>query len=263
VAPGGPFGQPEPIGHRGGDDVRYTDDTDDSGYAEETGYAHETGDTGDTDYLEAYDEPPRRDPRVVLAVVAAILAVVVGLWFALSALTGPDDDEAATEQPTPPAGETTSPAPQPTTPTTTAQAPIAIASADALDPEGDGTENSETVADAIDGDPDTVWKSETYKSAAFGGLKDGLGLAVSLGDPSAVSAVTLTLNGSGGSVELRTASEPSFDDSTVVATADVSDGPVELALDKPVEAQHLVLWFTELPDVGGEFRIEIAEVDVR
>lgn len=220
--------------------------------------------THDTDEdVAEYEDAPRRNPRVVIAAVVAAVAVVVALWMALGALTGPDAEPTA-EESAPPAVVTT-PTPTATSPTETepATTPIQIDSAEALDPGGDGSENNEIEADAVDGDPDTVWKSETYNTAAFGGLKEGVGLAVSLSNPATVTGVTLTVNGSGGSVELRTASGPTLDGSRVVATADVAGGTLEIDLDEPVETQHLVVWFTELPEVGGEFRVELAEVDVR
>ncbi len=217
--------------------------------------------TGDGDGRPA---GPGRDPRLVLALVAGAVTLVVLLWLLIGALTGPDGEQTA-EPSTPPttSGEASAPPSSEPAGTTPPATTIEVTGAVALDPGGDGSENDDTVADAIDDDPSTFWRSETYNSAAFGGLKDGLGVAITLAQPSTVSGVTLLVNGSGGAVELRTAAGPDFEGSTVVASAPVTGDPVELTLDEPVETQYLVLWFTELPEVGGEFRIELAQVDVR
>ncbi|WNB85597.1 hypothetical protein [Cellulomonas sp. ATA003] len=75
-----------------------------------------------------------------------------------------------------------------------------IASGAQLDPPpaGDENEHPEAVDLAIDGDPSTVWYTRTYGTPQFGGLKDGLGYAVTLAEPAPVSTVTLQVRGSGG-----------------------------------------------------------------
>jgi hypothetical protein len=60
------------------------------------------------------------------------------------------------------------------------------------------------VPNAVDGDAATVWRTERYRSAAFGGLKPGVGLLVDLGAPTPVSSVELTTL-PGTTVELRAA----------------------------------------------------------
>jgi hypothetical protein len=47
-------------------------------------------------------------------------------------------------------------------------------------PDGDGKEHDDQAARAIDGDPATYWETETYRSDRFGGLKDGVGLVLTL-----------------------------------------------------------------------------------
>src|SRR4029079_11798284 len=65
-----------------------------------------------------------------------------------------------------------------------------------LDPQGDGEENSDEAAAAVDGDQNTSWTTLTYKQQLGpGGLKRGVGLVVDLGQSSAVRRVDLTLVG--------------------------------------------------------------------
>jgi hypothetical protein len=77
-----------------------------------------------------------------------------------------------------------------------------------FDPEGDGQERPGSVANAHDGDPSTAWETERYDSAGFGGLKDGVGLLLDLGAPTAVRRVEVALTRAGVSAELRAADEP-------------------------------------------------------
>jgi hypothetical protein len=205
---------------------------------------------------------------VALAVVAAL--VVVGLAFALNSLSSLGGDGSPAAQPTggtqqqtgtPSASGEPSAPPESSAPG--AAAPT-VQGVRTLDPQGDdGTENDETAPRAIDGDPGTAWESSTYSNAEFGNLKDGVGLVVDLGRPSTLSGVTLTVNGSGGQVEVRSASGPGLDGSEVLATEDVGGQPVEVTLEQPVETQYVVLWFTRLPETGAGFRVELAEVQVR
>ena len=71
------------------------------------------------------------------------------------------------------------------------------------DPDGDQHENPSTVINAYDQDPVTAWMTSTYNSAAFGGLKPGVGLLVDFGQPVTVARVGLGLTAAGADVELR------------------------------------------------------------
>lgn len=217
-----------------------------------------------------YADPPRNNPtqKIVLAVVAAL--VVTGLVLAVRTLSGVGgDDDAPTAAPT--AATTTSPAPTttPASPSPTATTPPApaaqpaVAGITTLDPQGGDGENDDEVSDAIDDDTGSYWPSSTYTSADFGGLKDGVGVVVQLEQATPVSAVTLTLRGSGGAFELRTAPGAGLGGSQVVAEGTVTGEPVELALPEPVETQHLIVWFTELPETDAGYRVELADVQVR
>jgi hypothetical protein len=135
----------------------------------------------------------------------------------------------------------------------------------ALDPQGDDSENNDLAARAIDGDTSTAWRSERYDNAQFGGIKKGVGLAVDLGDPVRVAAVTLTAPGSGGLVELRSADSPDYDGSSRIARGRI-DGSGHVALNpgKAVTTRYLIVWFTRAPQQSnGENRVLVDEIDVR
>lgn len=146
-------------------------------------------------------------------------------------------------------------------------------SATPIDPAGDGSERNETAAFAIDGDDDTFWRTERYRSAGFGGLKPGVGLVVDLGGPARVREVTLDTESESWSVELFLGDDFSGSRSTwgdpVAAGSDL-DGKVDFDIDDLVGRQLLV-WITDpgTSDDGNDdgddpdHRFELTEVEVR
>jgi eukaryotic-like serine/threonine-protein kinase len=135
----------------------------------------------------------------------------------------------------------------------------------ALDPQGDDSENNDLAARAIDGDTGSAWRSEHYDTAQFGGIKKGVGLAVDLGDPVDVSALTLTAPGTGGIVEMRTADSPDYEGSSAVARGRIEgSGKVALTPPKPLHTRYVIVWFTRAPQQSnGEHRVIVDEIDVR
>jgi hypothetical protein len=215
--------------------------------------------------------PPREQARLVLVVLAVLLVVV--FVFAGRQLLNFNPAPLITSgggAPTTPKGSATA---APSSPTASASSspgaspaarPVDIAGVQAVDPQGDDSENNELAARAIDGDTGTAWRSERYDTPAFGGIKKGVGLALDLGDPTAVTSVTLTAPGTDGTVELRTGDSPDYDGSTVLAQGRVKGGRVVLTPPKPVQTRYLLLWFTRAPEQdSGERRVLVDEVDVR
>jgi len=142
-----------------------------------------------------------------------------------------------------------------------AAAPV-VASIGVLDPQGDGEENPDLTARAMDGDPATYWRSRSYVNPAFG-MKQGIGLDVQLTGPATVTEVELTLMGNGGHVQVKTdAADPV--NAPVLAEADMGPTTV-ITLPEPTTTSRVVLWFTSLPvaDSDGKNRVELAEVVVR
>ena len=193
---------------------------------------------------------------LALVAVAAIL-VTVGLTLAkddLGNLFGEDP-----------------PARTPGSQTTTAAAsPIRGVDGAAYDPLGDGGEHDEDAPNAVDGNTGTTWETDRYRSAQLGSLKAGVGLVLSLPEPKQARDLTLTLTAAGADFTVYGTT-----DDTVPAT--VGDGTgwrpvgsredaaekltVKLSGDGP--QQHYLVWFTNLPQDGGGYRIGIAEAVLR
>ena len=225
-------------------------------------------------------ERRRRGPVLaVLGLVAALLVALVVLVVAnASALGGvlgiaPSDastgsaaasDAAGADGAAPGTG-----ASEPAADGATEGAPAAeVTGATPADPFGDGTENDAAASRAVDGDLATSWTSSTYTSAALGNLKRGVGLSLQLGDgttPSTVTSLSLTTQGTGGTVEVRSSPDGGYEGSTVLTTTAAGTGgqTVEVPLDQPATATHLLLWFTQLPANGTGYAAAVDEVSAR
>ncbi|CAN5249638.1 hypothetical protein BH20ACT9_BH20ACT9_20360 [soil metagenome] len=141
-----------------------------------------------------------------------------------------------------------------------------VSRVESFDPEGDGSENDDRLAYLVDGDPATAWRTDTYNSSAFGGLKGGVGVRVDLGAERQVEAVTLTTATPGIEFDVRVADTPSddLDDWRPVATVDQTGERVGLGFDDPERTRHVLIWLTgTLPDVAGGYRAEISGLTIR
>jgi serine/threonine protein kinase len=201
-----------------------------------------------------------RTTRLARYIAAALLICGAGLVAAQLVATAMDDDE-------PPTSSSAAPDPSESD---VAVAPddasaIPVVAATDFDPGGEGEENRDQVALAIDGDVETAWTTSSYKRRPdLGGLKPGVGLVLDLGSTSTVRAVTVDLVGSGTSLELRAADEEgtTADDYSTVASATDAGRQVILEPEDTVQARYLLLWLTSLPPDGGDFRGGISEVVV-
>jgi hypothetical protein len=216
--------------------------------------------------------PPREQSRLVLVVLGVLLVVAFVfagrqlLSFSPEPLISSGGGAPSTPRASASAAPTSpAPAPSPSTPGSAPSAtPVAIAGVQALDPQGDESENNDLAARAIDGETDTAWRSERYDTPAFGGIKKGVGLALDLGDPTAVTSATLTAPGTDGAVELRAGDSPDYDGSTVVAQGRMDGGRVVLRTARPVQTRYLLVWFTRAPEQdNGERRVLVSEIDIR
>ncbi len=199
-----------------------------------------------------------------LVIVAAVLGV-----FGVSRIGR------SSTQPVAPATTTTSarPAATPTpsgSATTTAPTvaaaltPIGIVQAQAWDPQGDNQEGNASASRSVDGDPSTLWRSQTYRTAAFGGLaKTGIGLILDLGQQTTVKQVQVDLRG-GSDLTAYVASRESLDGATSIGTSTGVDGTVTFtAPPEGAKGQLVILWFTRLASDGGSgYQAQVAEVRV-
>ena len=205
---------------------------------------------------EDEDEVPgRRWMRLAFAVAAACL-LLIAIVFAFNLGRGRS-----------PLGADPDPAPDSseTTPSGTAS-PITGLTATDLDPQGDPPEEHPELAPlAVDGDPSTAWRTETYlQDLGPAGLKTGVGLLLDLGSSQEVSDVDLTLVGEPSDVNIYLSDQAPSGIAGLTPVATVAAAEQErVTLDEPATGRFLVLWFTSLPAAEGGYRGEVAEVVVR
>ena len=73
-------------------------------------------------------------------------------------------------------------------------------------PEGEA-DAPELAGLAIDGNPATVWPTDTYSDAApFPDFKNGVGLMLQLPQPATLGSVTINVNSTGTAVQIRSSS---------------------------------------------------------
>lgn len=197
-------------------------------------------------------EPPpdRRSLRLPLLFGALALVLVVGVVAAVALSTGPRVAPAA------------------------APSVLSVRTADDFDPKADGGsggENAKQVPLAVDGDPETAWRTERYrKLPTLGGLKPGVGLVLDLGEPRQVVRVEVAVSGSGTDLELRVPARevqaaPMRTEQQWRAVGDATGatGVVTITPSEPVRTRFLLVYLTSLAPSGeGYFRTGVAEIVV-
>lgn len=140
--------------------------------------------------------------------------------------------------------------------------PVAIAGVASISGNNDGRDNPDTAGAAMDGKPETSWRTATMRSSAMKG-KGGYGLDINLGQtPVKVRKVVVTSSANGGVLQLRqtTAADPSG--GVLLGSQPVTENTI-FQLDQAVETNELVLWSTELPTApGGGYRLIISELQI-
>jgi serine/threonine-protein kinase len=148
-----------------------------------------------------------------------------------------------------------------------------IVDAAAFDPPpGDRSERDGAVDLALDGDAGTAWRSECYNSAAFGGLKDGVGLLLQVdatGSP-ATLGVDTPLGGWSAVVYAAAEPAPALDEwGPPVGSVDTAAAGQNTITLEGASAPFLLLFFTALPSEanpecpgGHPFAVTVAELAV-
>lgn len=221
----------------------------------------------DDDEDDDEDESPSLSRASTVIIVVAIIALLVGLLFAvknlvqLSKVPFTDKDiPAASTVPSVPAAANPGPQ-QPAQPTQPA-APITISGAQSLDPFGDNNEHPELAGNLVDGDPSTEWYSRFYNSATMDSKK-GIGVAVTLASPAQVSAIELQGTGNGGHVQIRATSPEDPQGGTLLAEGAFTQGTTTFEF-TPTETGSIVVWVTELPKASdGLSKVTISEITLR
>ena len=213
------------------------------------GRAGGSGTTGATGAASA--EPRRRSvlfPVMVVVFIALALAVagvLIGNTLSDGGLFG-DDGSAAPTTTAPGGGEI----------------PLTVTAATSFDPFGDdGEENEDAAPRAVDGDPATAWVTSTYNSVDFGGLKDGVGLVLTLDRAAELASLTVASPTPGWTADVYVAEHAAPDLAgwgAPVATGVAMGAETSVDLGGATGGAVLI-WITSLPEGRA---VEIADVAV-
>jgi len=131
---------------------------------------------------------------------------------------------------------------------------VAITETKPYDPSpGDGEENDDDLDNLIDGKESTSWSTELYRSAAFGNLKEGVGLDFTLEAPITIMEIVSTVEGWEGELLQSTSSGlqakiTNLDSSRKIYT-----------LREAITGGRM--WFTRLTELSdGKYGVELSEI---
>jgi eukaryotic-like serine/threonine-protein kinase len=259
------------------------DDGSDTGEVPLVATALEVADPPATEVRPASEAPalpvaptPRRPPRKgggrrVLPIALLVLVLVAGIGWAAylgSSLVGGDakGDPTTSSNSTPRVTTATGGA------TTTAPSPVVTdltaASYDPSSGGGDGDEHPDETGNAVDGDPGTRWRTDTYRgNAEFNGIKPGVGLILSAPSPVTATALGLQagLDGWTGRVYTApgTSPPPGIDGWTPVSESfSARTVPMDVPLDGKPSRLYLI-WITKLAPTETGFAASISEAELK
>lgn len=220
--------------------------------------------------LTSSDDPGTQNRRrrgVLIGLAAGAVVIIVALVLLATVLSrifgdvsgtsigeqlglNPPSEESSGEQTT-------------TTPGTVVQ-PV---SATVFSPAG-GADNPDLAGLAIDGDPATVWPTDTYSDAdPFPSFKNGVGLLLALPSPTRVASVSLGVTSTGTQVQIRSASSanPSSLDATTALTQPqtLQPGQNTIQVNATEPTSNLLVWISKMGSTNGQSRTDINEITVR
>ena len=226
-------------------------------------------------------EPVRNSRKIIVGVAALALIAIVGLVFGIRAISdsgkpSPKTTTQANAGETPAGTDGSQPAPAPA-PTKIALTPKMLR---IVDPPAGQREDQDQAANLGDNDPDTVWQTQHFKSANFGGRKAGMGVLIDLGTPRSLAEVRVETSSPGVSMDIRTGpsdyGDNSEGDDKIVKTykklgdADTNSkiegtNRVFSVFDPAQKYQYVLVFMTELPrsdDDRSRYQVSINKIEV-
>lgn len=151
-----------------------------------------------------------------------------------------------------------------------------------VDPQDDRSKKDDELNNAeraVDGNPETAWRTDWYKAPKFGNIrgKEGMGIFIDLGSKRGLTTVEIQLTAPGARVDVRAGDsdpgEGQAGDQAIVqqyrTIGEPSDeaAPATVVRHVDVETQYLLIWITELPpnddpENPNTYRVGVQEVVV-
>jgi eukaryotic-like serine/threonine-protein kinase len=221
-------------------------------------------------FTESLPEPVGRPAprRLLYGVAAVVVLAVIGLTLSAKALTSKDEPGGG-GGPVAGSGPSASTAP--------VVDPVVYtlngSQVTLFDPYG-GKDETDGLANAVDGKKTTGWKTDHYnQNFGPGGIKAGMGLVIDLGAPKAVADVTVVLSHNGASVKLLGGTTPPDQNSLTSFTQiggaleEFNGSNMVFSTDDAAEVRYLVLWISGIPrdaeDAQNRYQIGVQEITVR
>lgn len=134
-------------------------------------------------------------------------------------------------------------------------------------PEGEADAPGDA-GNAIDGNPSTVWATDTYSDPApFPGFKNGVGLMLTLPAPTTLGAVTINVSSTGTAVQIRSASTPTpaaLEDTTALTQPmPLQRGNNTISVNAAAPTSNVLVWISTLGTVDGKSRTDISEITLK
>ncbi|GLP81573.1 murein biosynthesis integral membrane protein MurJ [Mycobacterium antarcticum] len=133
---------------------------------------------------------------------------------------------------------------------------------------GGEADNPADAQNAIDNDPATAWQTDTYSDAVpFPNFKNGVGLILQLPQPTAIASVSLDLNSTGTSIQIRSAQ--SATPATLGDTTELSPptpmktGSNTITVTAPQPVSYVLVWITTLGTVDGKSESAISNITLK
>jgi serine/threonine-protein kinase len=145
------------------------------------------------------------------------------------------------------------------------EVPLALAAVTDHDPDGDnGRESPELTALSHDGDPETAWTTERYRTADFSGFgKEGVGLLMRLREPARAAELVVTSD-TPGVPFLVLGARDAGGSRPEMASGELSGGRQVIPLVTDGPRSVYLLWLKGLvPTGGGGFHASVGEVELR
>jgi serine/threonine-protein kinase len=147
-----------------------------------------------------------------------------------------------------------------------ADTPVRLTATNAYDPPpGDGREGDSSVPDATDGSTATAWETERYTTAAFGNLKQGVGLVLDAGSPVRLESLTIQSPTPGFRAVIKAGSSAQGPFPAVVSSDQTVGDRTTFTLHVPSDQRYYLIWITQLAqfdtgDASKPFAVRISEV---
>ncbi|GAA1096426.1 murein biosynthesis integral membrane protein MurJ [Tsukamurella strandjordii] len=196
---------------------------------------------------------PKNVPLLVIAACAVVLLLIIGLTLLISSITGGKDTQSSVGS-LYPAGQSSSAAAAPPA-APGIGSPVKGTGVALVDFSTRGKDSATNIEHVLTGE-DPAWKTDTYKAGpAFGNLKKGVGLMVTLDKAVSLTGGSITSPSAGSTIEVRTSSKDtvkSVDETSLVWSGTIRPGANDFHVSAVApRAKYVLVWITGLTKVEG------------